>query len=81
MKAGDYIRSYDFEPLLGRGQCYLEGTITRVADGYVFFTVENEVWNGTPMLASNQGSRIGSECSAPLQGVEEFDGRLQVLHS
>ena len=81
MRAGNRIRSYDFEPVVGRGECYLEGTIVRVADGFVFFMVDREVWDGQPV----QGNRIGYETSAPLQGVGivfgEFDGRLQVLHS
>ena len=82
MKAGDTIRSYDFEPFEGRGECYLEGTVTRVTDGYVFFKVTREVWGGEPY--SGENGRVGSDCSAPLPGgmlffPSDWPGRLTVI--
>ena len=86
MKRGDLIRSFDFEPVPSREECYVEGRVTRVADGFVFFTVTKDVWIGaeTPNEIT-QGSRVGSEMSAPLSDSEtimfptDWEGRLTVI--
>jgi hypothetical protein len=50
-KVGDYIRGYDFKPVIGRGDSYMEGRVTAkggVGYGYAAYTIQiiNRVLGG-----------------------------------
>jgi hypothetical protein len=78
----DIIRAYDFKPMVGREDCYLEGEVldrNAVAEcGYNAYKVRvvRDVWDGVK-LAGDQGVRVGSTMFVPWRvSFNEFQGRI-----
>ena len=79
-KAGDRIRSNDFEPRAGRGDCYVEGPVLLRARAqgvdWVFLACERDVYRG-----EETGTRVGHVIRTPLRTTFEWPGRLEVITS
>jgi len=77
---GDRIRSYDFEPIPGRGRCYVEGTVVKITDapGYNAFVidVDCDVFDDNVILFEE--GRVGMKIFAPIACSEwsEYEGRI-----
>ena len=83
-KVGDKVRSYDFEPLPGRGDCYMEGVVTRVNNrtGRVWFTLDKEVFDGEDITGGFAAHVVGIEVETGLPNTlyfNEWDGRITVI--
>jgi hypothetical protein len=81
VQAGDTIRAYDFKPMLGRGDCYLEGVVETVNDRTMGFQaykirVTADTWDGVE-LKGTQGVRVGQTVFVPwVVSFNEFQGRV-----
>lgn len=76
---GDYIRAYDFKPMRGRLDCYVEGEVLTITNeqGYKAFKIKvrNDVYNGT--MDETEGSRNGKEVFVPMEvSFMEYDSRI-----
>jgi hypothetical protein len=75
---GDIIRAYDFKPMAGREDCFVEGVVTKVDNkGYDCFVIKvtKDSWSD----ATDKG-RVGAEVFVPFQvSFMEFDGRVMNL--
>lgn len=69
--AGSRVRSYDFPD--GREDCYVEGRVSRIEDGYAYINVDREVWKG---CADETPKR--PIVYAPL-GVGSFSGKRAIV--
>jgi hypothetical protein len=83
---GDVVRSYDFKPMAGRGDCYIEGIVIEKHAGYYKpvnekhaghykIAVQNRVWDGEvePIL-------VGEYVHTPFEvHFEEYEERIQKL--
>lgn len=77
---GDYIRAYDFKPMRGRMDSYVEGVVTEVTNqpGYKSFKikVKNDVFGGE-MQEDAGNTRNGQYVFVPLEvGFHEYDHRI-----
>jgi hypothetical protein len=78
VNAGDVIRSYDFKPMVGRDDCFVEGTVNRVTDapGYKAYeiTVTKDSW-------TTEGySRVGEVVFVPARvAYNDYAGRVMNL--
>ena len=74
-KLGDTIRAYDFKPMLGREDCFVEGVITKIDNkGYDCYVivVSKDSWSDT----EDQG-RVGKEVFVPFEvSFMEYDARI-----
>ena len=43
---GDVVRSWDFQPMEGRGDCYVEGIVFKKEAGLYHIAVQNRVFDG-----------------------------------
>jgi hypothetical protein len=78
-QVGQTIRAYDFKPMVGREDCYVEGVVTKVHnqvyDCFVI-TVTKDVFKGEVQPKGEQ-SRVGHEVSVPHQvSFMEYDARI-----
>ena len=79
---GDVIRAYDFKPMVGRGECFVEGkVITKGAldCGYDAFCIKvtKEVFDDLVVGPEDKGSRIGKLVYVPMEtSFFEYDGRI-----
>jgi hypothetical protein len=75
---GDIIRAYDFKPMVGRDDCFVEGVVTRVDNrGYDCYVivVSKDSWSDM----EDQG-RVGQEVLVPFEvSFMEYDGRVMNL--
>lgn len=77
---GDVIRSYDFKPMVGREDCYLEGKVEVVSTtecGYQAYkvTCTKDVWCGESQ--KGEDSRVGKTVLVPWRvDFSEFPGRV-----
>jgi len=73
---GDRIKAYDFEPIPGREECFIEGTIidTTSEPGYLAFVVEcdNDVFGGSVV----HDDRIGKHIFVPMETSMDYDNRI-----
>lgn len=75
VKTGDVIRSYDFKPMVGRDDCFVEGVVERETNehGYDAYkiTVTKDSW-------TTEGySRVGEIVYVPKRvSFSEFAGRV-----
>ncbi len=79
---GTYIRAYDFEPIEGRKDCFIEGTIKSVVDkGFLAYAivVEYDSWDEDVSDIKPEHSRVGVEYFVPLESTFDYDGRVEVL--
>lgn len=71
---GDYIRAYDFKPMQGRDDCYIEGVVIRTKYEMCYFYVvccEKDVFGGKESKARN-----GLEILVPMEISRDFDHRI-----
>jgi len=74
-KVGQTIRAYDFKPMLGREDCFVEGVVTKIDNkGYDCFVIK--VTKDSWADADDKG-RVGQEVFVPFQvSFMEYDGRI-----
>jgi hypothetical protein len=77
-KLGDTIRAYDFKPMLGREDCFVEGRVVKIDNrGYDCFVIEvtKDSWSD----AEDKG-RVGKQVMVPFEvSFMEFDARVMNL--
>lgn len=80
-KVGDTIRAYDFKPMVGRSDCFVEGKVLAVdnSQGYKAFKIRvtKDVFDGKEYTAFGYGSRVTKEVFVPMQvSFMEYDARI-----
>ena len=83
-KVGQTIRAYDFKPMTGREDCFVEGVVEVVNDntmGYRAFkiTATKDVWAGESQ-PKGKHSRVGKIVFVPHEvDFMEYDARIMNL--
>ena len=81
---GSKIKAYDFEPMPGREESFVEGIIVdagMVGGGYKAYTIKvtREVFSGEE-VELDEYSRLGEEVFVPMEvSMMEYDERVTVL--
>jgi len=81
-KNGQTIRAYDFKPMAGREDCYVEGVVEAAncnEPGYNCFkiTVTKDVFDGKESVERGRGCRVGQIVFVPHQvSFMEYDARI-----
>jgi hypothetical protein len=80
---GDVIRAYDFKPMLGRDDCYIEGRVVDAHSTQLGFqsykVVVTKDYFGSDRVTTTAGpdSRVGIEMFVPWRtDFMEFQGRV-----
>ena len=69
---GTMVRSYDFEPMADRGDCFVEGTVTDNDGHLLTIMVNRDVFGGR----ESQG-RVGETVRTAIEFfITEWDGRI-----
>jgi len=82
---GDVIRAYDFKPMAGREDCYVEGKVIaagNVGVGYSAYEIicGRDVYDGVRQQEGEKGSRVGQIVYVPFEvSFMEYDGRVMNL--
>jgi hypothetical protein len=82
VQVGDVIRSYDFKPMVGRNDCYVEGKVLEVKDtsnGYDAYRIKvtRDYWDGEDRNWVGEDSRVGQITYVPWKvSFMEYDGRV-----
>ena len=80
LQSGTKIRSYDFRPMVGRDDSFVEGTIIDAGSdthGYAAYTIECTFDSHSD---DTGGSRIGSNIIVPMEvSTGEYDNRITVV--
>ena len=76
VNVGDTIRSYDFKPMVGREDCFVEGVVERLTNeqGYDAYkiTVTKDSWSD-----SEDKGRVGKIVYVPVRvSFMEYAGRV-----
>lgn len=78
-KVGHVIRAYDFKPMAGREDCFVEGVVTKIEkQGYDCFVINvtKDVFGGE-VQPRGEHSRVGHEVLVPFQvSFMEYDARV-----
>ena len=78
---GDIIRAYDFKPMVGREDCFIEGEVVETNNtelGYQAYKIR--VTNDSWIEGANDKGRIGIEMFVPWRtSFNEFPGRIMNL--
>jgi hypothetical protein len=77
---GDVIRAYDFKPMVGRSDCFVEGKVVAVTSetGYAAFKIEcmSDFFDGK-FRKGVRNSRVGKTVFVPMEvSFMEYDGRI-----
>jgi len=80
-KVGQTIRAYDFKPMVGRSDCFVEGKVLAIDDsqGYKAFRIRvtKDVFDNKEFTESGYGSRVTKEVFVPMQvSFMEYDARI-----
>ena len=82
----DIIRSYDFKPMIGREDCYVEGEVLErnvVAEcGYNAYKIRvtKDVFDGKEFTERRNGCRVGEIVFVPWAvSFQEYQGRVMNL--
>ena len=80
-KVGQTIRAYDFKPMIGRSDCFVEGKVLAIdnSQGYKAFKirVSKDVFDNKEFTESGYGSRVTKEVFVPMQvSFMEYDARI-----
>lgn len=81
VKQGDIIRAYDFKPMVGREDCFVEGVVLETnnnENGYQAYKIRvtKDVWAGS----AEDGNRVGKEVFVPWRvSFMEYQGRIMNL--
>lgn len=79
----DVIRGYDFKPMVGRGDCFVEGKV--ITKGYnpeigysaYCIKVTKDVFGGEEQSKNSRGSRVGKLVYIPFEvDFMEYDARI-----
>jgi hypothetical protein len=78
---GQVIRGYDFKPMAGRNDCFVEGVVEGITNevGYKAFkvTCTKDVFDGVENKKGDKGSRVGKIVFVPMEtSFMEFDARI-----
>lgn len=76
IKAGDVIRSYDFKPMVGRDDCFVEGEVLDITSeqGYTAYkiVVSKDSWS-----SADCKGRLGKVVYCPVEvSFSEYAGRI-----
>jgi hypothetical protein len=80
-KVGDYIRAYDFKPMFGRNDCYVEGKVEEINPRevpYAAFKIlcVTDVFDGKKKTGV-RSSRITKTVYVPMEvSFMEYDARI-----
>lgn len=82
----DVIRSYDFKPMVGREDCYVEGevlernAVTECGFNAYKIRVTKDVFDGKEFNERRNGCRVGQTVFVPWKvSFMEFQGRVMNL--
>jgi hypothetical protein len=80
-KVGQTIRAYDFKPMVGRSDCFVEGKVLAIdnSQGYKAFKIEctKDFFGDDGSLPKGKGSRVGHEVFVPMEvSFMEYDARI-----
>ena len=84
VNVGDVIRSYDFKPMVGRSDCYVEGKVVKqgfLKCGYDAYLIEvtYDSWDEDSEGSKIHG-RVGKEVYVPMEvDFMDFPGRVMNL--
>ena len=74
---GDTVRSWDFKPMEGRGDCYVEGIVFKKEDGLYHIAVQNRVFDGEEV-----GAQSGEMVQTAFETLfMEWAGRITKLEA
>ena len=85
VQIGDTIRSYDFKPMVGRYDCYVEGVVEAINDssqGYDAYRIRvtTDYRGGEDLNFIGEGSRMAQTVFVPHRvSFMEYDGRVMNL--
>ena len=86
VKIGQYIRGYDFKPMRGREDCYVEGEVLELNAidkcGYNAYRIRvtKDVFDGKEFEEVRAGCRVGKVVFVPWRvSFMEFQGRVMNL--
>ena len=80
VQVGDTIRAYDFKPMVGRGDCFVEGRVVdthNTENGYQSYkiTVTRDYFDDAEH--TGLGTRVGQTVYVPWKvSFMEYDGRV-----
>lgn len=79
-KVGDVIRAYDFKPMVGRSDCFVEGKVIAITSeaGYKAFKIEcmSDFFDGK-FRKGVRSSRVGKNVYVPMEvSFMEYDARI-----
>jgi hypothetical protein len=77
---GDVIRAYDFKPMYGRNDCYVEGKVISITNetGYKAYKIEciHDFFDGK-FRKGVRSSRVGKNVFVPMEvSFMEYDARI-----
>lgn len=81
-QVGQTIRAYDFKPMVGRADCYVEGKVIAVGNvgvGYSAYEIicGRDVYDGVRQQEGEKGSRVGQIVYVPFEvSFMEYDARI-----
>ena len=80
-KVGQTIRAYDFKPMAGRDDCFVEGVVEKVDnrgyDCYVIRVTKDHFDNASSTTVASENNRVGQEVFVPFEvSFMEYDGRI-----
>lgn len=80
-QVGQVIRAYDFKPMAGREDCYVEGKVLELTNsrGYLAFEIitTRDVYDGERQEEGVKGSRVGTITYVPVEvSFMEYDARI-----
>ena len=80
VNVGDVIRSYDFKPMVGREDCFVEGVVEKVSQemGYSAYKITvTKDYFGEDMPKGKKGSRVGQIVFVPVVvSFMDYAGRV-----
>ena len=85
VELNDVIRSYDFKPMIGRPDCFIEGRVLEVSNlenGYQAYKIRvtKDVFDGKEFDERRNGCRVGEIMFVPWRvSFVEYPGRVMNL--
>ena len=81
---GNVIRAYDFKPMVGRNDCFVEGVVEAITDEKGFqaykIRVTKDVFDGKEFTEAgykSMGNRVGEKVFVPFEvSFMEYDARI-----
>lgn len=78
MKVGQKIRSFDFEPRDGMGDCFMEGNIVDIDNGMIVAETTRVVFDGKEKTIDDMNCEFTTAQPGALM-FGEWDGRVTVI--